>query len=163
MTDDFKSVLLERSQNMRLNPTKSEKLFKERLELSHIGFKTQWVIGIYIVDFLIKNIIVEIDGSIHSNIKNILWDKDRDNYLKSKGYKVIRINNSDVSTFNLSKLKTKYPKSKKKIKTNQPKDIKSIKLFKTSNNINLSNIPDLPNIGDWKKLCTNDISTKKKK
>ena len=51
-----------------------------------------------IVDFICreKNIIIELDGGQHNEERNIIYDKERTDYLRSKGYKVIRFWNNDI-------------------------------------------------------------------
>lgn len=62
-----------------------------------LKFKRQVPIGNYIVDFLCtdNNTIIELDGSQH--LKQIEHDEIRDYYLKSKGYKIIRILNNEIN------------------------------------------------------------------
>ena len=62
-----------------------------------LKFKRQVPIGNYIVDFLCtdKKLIIELDGSQH--FEQIEYDKQRDEFLKNKGYKVIRITNNEIS------------------------------------------------------------------
>ena len=54
-------------------------------------FLRQYCIGSYIVDFICRSqkIIIEIDGGQHNNPKDIEYDKQRSNYLNSKGYRVL--------------------------------------------------------------------------
>lgn len=63
-------------------------------------FLRQYCIGSYIVDFICRSqkIIIEIDGGQHNNPKDIEYDKQRSNYLNSKGYRVLRFWNSDVDS-----------------------------------------------------------------
>lgn len=77
--------------------TKSEaKLIKE-LELRKIEFKFQQIIikgkAFYIADFLIGNLIIEIDGSYHSSKVQKIKDEKRTKTLQKWGYKVIRFKN----------------------------------------------------------------------
>jgi very-short-patch-repair endonuclease len=60
-----------------------------------LGFRRQTPIGPYIVDFVShKNrLVIEIDGGQHSWSKQ---DRQRDQWLNSKGYRVLRFWNSDV-------------------------------------------------------------------
>jgi very-short-patch-repair endonuclease len=62
-----------------------------------LKFKRQVPIGEYIVDFLCtdNNVIIELDGSQH--LDNIVYDTKRDNYLKSKGYRILRILDSEMN------------------------------------------------------------------
>lgn len=65
-----------------------------------VRFLRQKVIYKYIVDFYCasKRIIIELDGSQHyTEDSAILEDFKRDEYLKSKGYKVLRYTNSEVN------------------------------------------------------------------
>jgi len=45
-----------------------------------------------------KKLIIEIDGIQHSTIKGLERDRQRDEYLNSEGYHVLRFNNSEIST-----------------------------------------------------------------
>lgn len=62
-------------------------------------FKRQVPIGKYVVDFLCVNnkLIIELDGSQHLQEENITYDNERNEYLKSKGYKVIRILDNELT------------------------------------------------------------------
>ena len=102
---------------MKINPTKSEKRFAELLEINNIPFKQQYVIGNYIADFLVNKTVIELDGSSHTGRE--VYDEIRDSNIRSAGFKVIRVLNSDIERFNFNKLKeiTYKPKKKKKNKT----------------------------------------------
>lgn len=66
----------------------------------------QNIIGFYIVDFIVNDLfIVEIDGKNHLETKE--YDNKRDNYLRKKGYKVIRIKNEEVSRYDMKSLRKK--------------------------------------------------------
>jgi very-short-patch-repair endonuclease len=45
-----------------------------------------------------KKLIIEIDGIQHSTIKGLERDRQRDEYLSSEEYHVLRFNNSEIST-----------------------------------------------------------------
>ena len=62
-------------------------------------FYRQVPIGKYIVDFLCKDkrLIIELDGSGHLEEKQEIYDKIRDEYLKSLGYKILRIYNNELN------------------------------------------------------------------
>ena len=70
------------------------RLRAHRLEGVH--FRNQHAIGNYVVDFCAprKKLIIELDGSQHIDQEG--YDKERTEYLESKGYKVIRFWNNDV-------------------------------------------------------------------
>jgi very-short-patch-repair endonuclease len=61
-----------------------------------VNFRRQHAIGNYIPDFVCiqKQLIIELDGSQH--LEQEEYDKERTQYLKSQGYKVIRFWNNDV-------------------------------------------------------------------
>ena len=68
-----------------------ENIFRKMLLAAGIRYQRQWVIGYYIVDFIIKdrNLIVEIDEAHHANQKEA--DQKREAFLKSLGFKVLRV------------------------------------------------------------------------
>lgn len=107
------------------NATKYELHFMSKLEELNIKYKFQWAvetdISYFIADFYIPkyNLIYEIDGSHHYTEKGKLYDIKRDNFLKSKGYRVIHIPNSKVVDFDIMnslkiKIKSKQPVLRKK-------------------------------------------------
>jgi very-short-patch-repair endonuclease len=67
-------------------------------QIKGMKFRRQYPIGNYIVDFVCKEIklVIEIDGGQHNFEKNIIEDDIRTNYLKLKGYNIIRFWNNDV-------------------------------------------------------------------
>ncbi len=82
------------ARQMRRLPTECEKRFwwrvKDRRLAGH-KFKRQVPIGSYIADFLCveRKLIVELDGGQHIDRK--AYDRKRDAFLISHGYRVIRI------------------------------------------------------------------------
>ncbi len=93
------------------NATNSELLFKYKLDRAKIKYKFQkgFIAGDYhcIVDFYLPRpfrLCIEIDGSIHNSPKQILKDIEKDKYLKSRKFKVLRIKNEDVIYFDMKKL-----------------------------------------------------------
>jgi very-short-patch-repair endonuclease len=84
---------------LRKNMTDAERKLWQSLRNRQVGgykFRRQKPIGPYIVDFvcLEKKIIIEVDGGQHSS--NIDSDTLREDYLKKKGYKILRVWNHDV-------------------------------------------------------------------
>ena len=65
-----------------------------------IHFRRQHVIGMYIADFVsLKNhLVIEVDGEYHQTAEQQLVDQYRTDYLKGKGYRVIRFTNHQVLT-----------------------------------------------------------------
>ena len=93
--------LKEKAKEMRNKPTEAEKMLWNVLSDKGIGnykFRRQHIIGEYIVDFvcLEKRLIIEVDGSIHNELEQIEHDKQRTEWLESKGFKVIRFTNNQV-------------------------------------------------------------------
>lgn len=95
-------------ERMRTNPTKHEQIIYDKLKNAGIYFQFQYIVGYYIADFMLpaKKIIVEVDGFQHESNKE--YDTRRDNYLRSRGYTVIRIKNKDVHKFDVSLLHPIY-------------------------------------------------------
>ena len=90
-------------------PTNSELRFKERLEAANIKFMFQkgFIQGdnFCIADFYLPKplkIVIEIDGSYHNTHNQQARDLNKDAYYKQRKFKVIRIKNSEVDTFDLS-------------------------------------------------------------
>ena len=93
------TTLLRSSQALRKNMTKEEcHLWYDFLKTYPIQFKRQYVIGIFIVDFLCyrAKLIVELDGSQHCEPVAAEYDKRRTEYLQEQGYHVLRFSNLDV-------------------------------------------------------------------
>ena len=64
----------------------------------HLKFRRQAPIGPYIVDFLCveKRLIIEIDGISHLEPGAEAYDIEREEYLKSEGFRVIRFSNGQT-------------------------------------------------------------------
>ena len=93
-----KSVPRQRARALRKNCTDAERHLWYHLRANRLGFKfkRQVPIGEYIVDFvcLEKRLIIELDGGQH--IDNQIYDKKRTDWLKTRGFKVLRFWNHDV-------------------------------------------------------------------
>lgn len=85
--------------------TNSEKITKIMLEELGIKFIEQkgFIQGNYfcIVDFYIPllRLCLEIDGGYHSQEQQIRKDFRKDNYLRDRGFNVLRITNEQISIF----------------------------------------------------------------
>ncbi len=80
--------------------TKEEKhLWYDFLKSLPVTVHRQKVIGKYIVDFYCasKKTVIELDGSQHYEEKGKETDKERDEFLKSFGIKVLRYSNAEVN------------------------------------------------------------------
>ena len=62
-----------------------------------VHFRPQHAIGNYVVDFCAprKKLIIELDGSQH--LEQTEYDAERTQFLQSKGYKILRFWNNNVS------------------------------------------------------------------
>ena len=88
-----------RAKELRHDPTPAEIKLRERLRahrMADVHFRNQHAIGNYIVDFCAprKKLVIELDGSQHFEQEE--HDAERTEFLKSKGYKVLRFWNEDV-------------------------------------------------------------------
>ena len=88
---------------LRKNATKWEKRAFSKLKLTYPStiFQKEFIRDgkMYIVDFYIPSpygVIIEIDGAHHYKKDQRAKDKERDNYLKSQGFIVIRVSNDSV-------------------------------------------------------------------
>ena len=89
----------ERARSLRLSLTDAERRLWHYLRRRHIHgmrFRRQVPVGPYIVDFvcLDARLAVELDGSQHQLA--IAYDAQRDRFLRSRGYRVLRFWDNDV-------------------------------------------------------------------
>lgn len=89
-----------RAKELRNNMPDAEKLLWWALNYNKLGvkFRRQRPIGPYYVDFICleHKLILELDGEQHSDDKAVMYDNRRTDYLKSLGYKLIRIPNDYI-------------------------------------------------------------------
>ena len=103
-------TVYEYAKEMRKNPTEAEYKFSKLLQKHGLKYKQQKPIIYskeikYIADFLVGNTVIEIDGDYHLSKKQTELDNIRTNRLNELGYKVIRVLNNDVDSFDVSVLK----------------------------------------------------------
>jgi very-short-patch-repair endonuclease len=84
---------------LRKNMTDTERVLWYHLrnrQIEKYKFRRQHPIGKYIVDFICleRFLIIEVDGSQH--FEQHVYDKERDQYLNNKGYRVVRFWNNEV-------------------------------------------------------------------
>jgi very-short-patch-repair endonuclease len=87
------------AKKLRKNMTDAERLLWQHLRNRELGgykFRRQRPIGPYIVDFvcLEKKLVIEVDGGQHAG--QMESDAERSDYLKEKGYRVMRFWNNEV-------------------------------------------------------------------
>jgi very-short-patch-repair endonuclease len=87
------------ARRLRKNSTDAERLIWGHLRnrnLEGIKFRRQQPLGPYIVDFVSieKKLVIELDGGQHST--NKAFDEDRDHFINSEGYRVLRFWNNEL-------------------------------------------------------------------
>jgi very-short-patch-repair endonuclease len=95
------NLLKDKAKEMRNCPTEAEKMLWNVLSNKGIDnnkFRRQHIIGEYIVDFvcLEKRLVIEVDGSIHNQPEQIEHDKNRTEWLESKGFRIVRYSNQQI-------------------------------------------------------------------
>ena len=90
---------IERARDLRANPTEAEKRLWYALrqcQVEGLRFRRQMPIGYWIVDFACpsRRLIVEVDGGQHADSPR---DARRDSYLASRGWRVLRFWNNEVT------------------------------------------------------------------
>ena len=92
-----KSSFIEKRRDLRRNQTKAERELWLKIRNSQLGvkFRRQYNIDYYIVDFYCHELglIIELDGWVHGEDEQKKKDKQREEYLKNKGYKILRYRN----------------------------------------------------------------------
>ena len=86
---------------MRREPTHAEALLWKslrRLDEPDLHFRRQAPMGPYVVDFVSHRarLVVEVDGAVHQLPEVELRDLERDTWLLSRGYVVLRVKNEEV-------------------------------------------------------------------
>ena len=87
------------ARELRRNATNAERLLWSRLrrrQLSGLKFRRQRPIGRYVCDFVCLEaaVVIELDGSQH--VVQMPYDANRDAFLRSKGFRVLRFWDNDV-------------------------------------------------------------------
>jgi very-short-patch-repair endonuclease len=88
---------------LRTNSTKAEQIIWRAVRahrLLGVGFRRQTPIGPYIVDFVshAAKVVIEVDGGQHFDDAYEARDARRDNFLRSRGFRVLRFSNYEVMT-----------------------------------------------------------------
>lgn len=86
------------AEKMRFAPTQCEaKMHNAMIEVlkdTKTEVSIQHVIGPYIADMKVKNLVIEIDGASH--LGNEAYDARRTSYIQNNGYRVVRFTNREV-------------------------------------------------------------------
>ena len=97
---DRYTILKEFAHKNRLNMTMAERILWDNIRQNQLGHKflRQYIIGDYIADFVALEVglIIEVDGSYHSEPQQEEDDERRTRKLKTMGFDVIRFTNEDV-------------------------------------------------------------------
>lgn len=94
-------VIMLKARELRKSQTTAEKILWQYIRnrlFKGLKFRRQYVIGMYITDFYCpeKRLIIELDGSIHDESKQIEKDLDRENNLKYLNFNIIRFKNIEI-------------------------------------------------------------------
>jgi len=85
-------------------PTLAETIMWDCLRGKALGvkFRRQHVIGLFIADFccIEKHLVLELDGGYHQLPEQQVKDEERQKWLESAGYKVLRFTNEEIE-FNI--------------------------------------------------------------
>jgi very-short-patch-repair endonuclease/predicted nucleic acid-binding Zn ribbon protein len=79
-------------------PSYAEQYFIDLFENEKIKFEREVPLGRWYVDFLIGDLVLEVDGKQHDYEDRAASDKLKDEYAKSQGYKVLRIKRANPRT-----------------------------------------------------------------
>ena len=99
MKRSYTQQTLERAKTLRQSQTDAEGLlwhYLRRKQLDGYKFRRQQPIGPYIVDFacMSRKLVIELDGGQHA--ERHAYDETRDDYLRGKGYRILRFWNNEV-------------------------------------------------------------------
>ena len=91
--------LLDNAKTLRRNMTAAEQRLWYHLRAHRFmrrKFKRQKPLGRYVVDFICleEKLVIELDGGQHS--ENLEYDHERDSWLRSQGYTVLRFWNNEL-------------------------------------------------------------------
>ena len=94
-------ILKDRRREQRKSQTPAEKLmwlYLRGKKLSDFHFVRQYSLGPYILDFYCPRIklAIEIDGPIHDSSGAVVYDKEREAYLRGQSVKIVRFRNEEV-------------------------------------------------------------------
>jgi very-short-patch-repair endonuclease len=98
---DSEHKTVQRARNLRKCMTDAEVILWSRLQrhaADGLHFRKQHPIGPYIADFACTkaHLVVEVDGDTHSTDEEREHDRRRDLFMKSHGWRVLRVTNEDV-------------------------------------------------------------------
>jgi|SRR5215213_3636952 len=91
----------QRARELREQQTPAEEFLWERLRARRfldLKFRRQFPVETFITDFFCyeAKLVVEVDGEVHEEPHQKAHDKNRDMFLQSLGYKILRFSNQQV-------------------------------------------------------------------
>lgn len=95
----YNPKLTDRAKEFRNNMTMAEsKLWSEFLHKQKYRFRPQKQIDNYIADFYCAKLklVIEVDGEIHNEVDQSLYDLERTKVFESYGLRVIRFKNDEI-------------------------------------------------------------------
>ena len=97
----YSHTLTERARDLWKPSTKAETILWKRLRnynLEGFKFKRQHRLGNYIVDFYCSELrlVIELDGAIHNNVEERIYDASRENDLRARGLRILHVKNEEV-------------------------------------------------------------------
>ncbi len=110
---------LSKARQLRRKMTVAERKLWSFLCANQLGahFRRQAPVGPYIVDFFSRRakLVVELDGSQHSQEEKLKYDTTRQTYLENRGYRVLRFNNVEFLRNQKTVVQSIYECVKKKL------------------------------------------------
>ena len=93
---------ISRARSLRADATLAERILwadLRRLRNHGLYFRRQVPIGRFIADFVCHDarLVIELDGSQHTEAKVVIRDEERTAFIKSEGYRVLRFFNQEVT------------------------------------------------------------------
>jgi very-short-patch-repair endonuclease len=100
--NEVRKILRTRAKQLRRAMTRAETMLWRHLKahrLAALGFRRQSPMGNYIADFVAHScrLVVELDGESHDFEERLRHDRGRDEWFTSRGYRVLRFTNDDVT------------------------------------------------------------------
>ncbi|OGF18973.1 hypothetical protein A3I35_01640 [Candidatus Falkowbacteria bacterium RIFCSPLOWO2_02_FULL_45_15] len=90
----------ERRKQLRKESTVAEQVMWQAIRNSKLSYKfrRQYSIGPYVTDFCCPELklIVELDGAYHDYDEQVIYDKEREYYLREFGFDILHIKNEEV-------------------------------------------------------------------
>ena len=97
-TDRASGKMIRRARGLRTTPTRTESKLWDHLRLLSVRFRRQAPMGRHVVDFACHRaaLVVEVDGGVHQLTEVAVRDLERDAWLETQGYVVLRFSTWQV-------------------------------------------------------------------